>query len=319
MTSTRAPEGVRHVTVEAAREGQRLDNFLLRELKGVPKSHVYRLLRQGQVRVNGSRAKADRRLEAGDVVRLPPVRSAPAKPKLEGGAGFAWLKERILYEDADLLVLDKPAGLPVHAGSGAAVGVIEALRALRPEAPMLELAHRLDRDTSGCLMFAKSRAALLTLHRMLREGEVRKHYLALLKGRLKSAREVTAALAADRRSGERRVRAGEGGKEAMSRIVPKAPAGPATLAEIELFTGRTHQARAHSAHIDHPIAGDDKYGDWDFNRVLRAQGLKRLFLHAARLELHHPVSGERLRFESPLPADLETVLQRLSSWRATTT
>jgi 23S rRNA pseudouridine955/2504/2580 synthase len=313
-TENPAP-GVRYLEVDPARAGQRLDNFLVGVLKGVPKSHVYRLLRRGEVRVNRGRARPDYRLQAGDVVRLPPVRTAvPAERR--SGQGFEWLGERVLYEDEQLLVLDKPAGLAVHGGSGVSIGLIEALRGLRPQAPLLELAHRLDRDTSGCLLIAKDRAALLALHRMLREGAVHKHYLALVKGRWRGGpRRVEATLARRRDAGgAARVHAGDGeGKEAASRFSPKRACGPGTLVEIELYTGRTHQARAHAAHIGHPIAGDDKYGDWEFNRALRAAGLKRLFLHAARLELRHPVTAFTLRFESPLPVDLVAVLERLES------
>lgn len=306
---------VRYLEIDDTRAGQRLDNFLLATLKGVPKSHVYRLLRKGEVRINKGRAKPDYRLQAGDVVRLPPVRTSAGPAGERPAAAPRWLDESILYEDDHLLVLNKPAGLAVHAGSGVQSGVIEALRAARPQAPMLELAHRLDRGTSGCLLIAKSRAALTALHRMLREGEVHKHYLALVKGAWKGgARQITEAL--ERTASRVRTSPGdeEGeGKAAASWFRPVKAYGPGTLMEIELLTGRTHQARVHAAHVGHPIAGDDKYGDWDFNRAMRPAGLKRLFLHAARLELRHPVTGGKLEFKAPLPADLQTVLDRLSA------
>lgn len=302
---------VRYVEVDESREGQRLDNFLLGQLKGVPKSHVYRLLRRGEVRVNGGRVKPEYRLEAGDRVRIPPVRQ---KPRVQpGGEGFEWLIDRVLYEDEDLMVLDKPAGLPVHGGSGVPVGLIEALRALRPEIPDLELVHRLDRDTSGCLLLAKRRPVLVELHRALRDGEMEKRYLALLQGRWRGgARRITASLARDQlQGGERRVGVSDEGKEAESRFIPKGFYGPATLVEVALVTGRTHQARVHAVYAGHPIAGDEKYGERSFNREMAALGLKRLFLHAATLRFPHPGHNADLEVESPLPPDLHHVLERL--------
>jgi 23S rRNA pseudouridine955/2504/2580 synthase len=306
--------GVRQLEIDESRSGQRLDNYLIGVLKGVPKSRIYRLLRKGEVRVNRGRAKPDYRLQAGDVVRLPPVRMTAAPDRVREGKGYEWLGGHILYEDEYLLALNKPAGLAVHSGTGIALGVIEVLRALRPNAPMLELAHRLDRDTSGCLLLAKTRPALLDLHRQLREGGMRKHYAALVKGVWRGRmREVAVALETDsRRARGSKVQAREEGKEAVSRFTPKQVYGPATLVDIELLTGRTHQARVHAAHIGHPIAGDDKYGDWDFNRAMRAQGLKRLFLHAARLEFRHPITRGKLRFEAPLPPDLSAFLEQLA-------
>lgn len=301
-----APPSVRHEEVDESRAGQRLDNYLIRTLKGVPKSRIYRLLRKGEVRVNRGRVGPDYRLQAGDLVRLPPVRLAAA-PKTAEGRDFSWLEERVLHEDEHLLAVDKPAGLAAHGGSGVSVGLIEALRAQRPYASMLELVHRLDRDTSGCLLVAKSRPALVGLHRMLRAGEVHKRYLALVQGRWRGgARRIGAAL-------ERgaRVRVAEEGKEAESVFHPRRACGDATLVEIELLTGRTHQARVHAAHAGHPIAGDAKYGDFAFNRALRDLGLRRLFLHAWRLEFKHPVTGGKMRLEAPLPADLASLLERL--------
>lgn len=306
--------GVRQLEIDESRSGQRLDNYLIGVLKGVPKSRIYRLLRKGEVRVNRGRVKPDYRLQAGDVVRLPPVRMAAAPDRVREGKGYEWLGGHILYEDEYLLALNKPAGLAVHSGTGIALGVIEVLRALRPHAPMLELAHRLDRDTSGCLLLAKTRPALLDLHRQLREGGMRKHYAALVKGVWRGRmREVAVALETDsRRARGSKVQAREEGKEAVSRFTPKQVYGPATQVDIELVTGRTHQARVHAAHIGHPIAGDDKYGDWDFNRAMRAQGLKRLFLHAARLEFRHPVTRGKLRLDAPLPPDLSAFLEQLA-------
>jgi 23S rRNA pseudouridine955/2504/2580 synthase len=310
-----APSGkaqVRYVEVDESREGQRLDNFLLGQLKGVPKSYVYRVLRRGEVRVNSGRVSPDYRLQAGDRVRIPPLRQAgPSKPPDAGS--FEWLQERFLHEDDDILVIDKPAGLPVHGGSGVAVGLIEALRALRPEQPMLDLVHRLDRGTSGCLLVAKRRAALIALHEMLREGKIEKRYVALVRGRWRGgARHVSAPLEREgSRGGDRRVEVTEEGRAAESGFHPNGFYGPATLMEIRLYTGRMHQARVHAAFTGHPIAGDDKYGNRDFNRELRPLGLRRLFLHAARLRFTHPVSRARVEIESPLPPELEKLLQRL--------
>lgn len=307
------PTAVRYLEIDESREGQRLDNFLIGQLKGVPKSRVYRILRRGEVRVNGGRVSADYRLETGDRVRIPPVRQGVRVERAGGAAEFGWLRDRVLYEDDDLLVLDKPAGLPVHGGSGVAVGVIEALRLLRPEQTMLELVHRLDRDTSGCLLIAKRRATLLGLHEMLRAGQMEKRYLALVKGRWRGGeRLIQAPLARDRVRGvERLVGVSDEGKVADSRFAPKGSYGPATLMEITLLTGRMHQARVHAVHAGHPIAGDDKYGEREFNRDLRAVGLRRLFLHAARLRFAHPTRGVKIDIEAPLPPELATVLERL--------
>jgi len=313
-----ARPGVQHVTVDAGHAGQRLDNFLLTALKGVPRTHVYRLLRKGEVRVNKGRAKPDYRLKEGDVVRLPPVRRAESNgdhlaTQAAKSGKLDWLLERVLYEDEHLLVLDKPAGLAVHGGSGVTVGLIEALRALRPQSPFLELAHRLDRDTSGCLLIAKSRTALVQLHDLLREGGVDKRYLALVTGPWQGGtRHVDAALETSRpQSGERRVEVGDDGKESASDITPREKFSEAAFVEVRLLTGRMHQARVHAAHIGHPIAGDDKYGMREFNQRMKQHGLTRLFLHAARLEFRHPVNGRKMRIEAPLPVELERVLVNL--------
>ncbi len=296
---------VRHVTVSPEHAGQRLDNFLIRELKGLPRSRVYRLVRKGEVRVNLGRVDARYRLQSGDRVRIPPVRLGPAAaPRvaadLETGT--------ILFEDAHLLILDKPAGLPVHGGTGVSAGVIEALRARRPDCPFLELVHRLDRDTSGCLMLAKSRAALTGLHAALRrdgsEPPIAKRYAALVAGRPGRDRiEVHTGL--DRnalRGGERTVVVSDSGDRAASVFRVEQPGPACTGVEIELVTGRTHQARVHAAHIGHPIAGDRKYGDREFNKRARRAGLGRLALHARSLEFVHPVTGKPCRTEAPVPA-----------------
>jgi 23S rRNA pseudouridine955/2504/2580 synthase len=310
-------DAVSWITVDETAEGQRIDNFLCRILKGVPKSHVYRILRSGEVRVNKGRAGPERRLTAGDVLRVPPIRTARAESG--GGAPRAARPFRlpILHEDDALLAVDKPPGVAVHGGSGISLGLIEQLRAARPDARVLELVHRLDRDTSGVLLVAKTRAALLALHSALREGEVDKRYQLLVRGRWRDAvRSVRAPLHKySTASGERRVRVDETGRASetvfrrMRAWTTHEP--PLALLEAELRTGRTHQIRVHLAHIGFVLAGDEKYGDFSWNRTLRGKGLRRMFLHAHRLALRHPTTGEALVLESPLPEDLAGFLETL--------
>ena len=284
---------------------QRIDNFLLRHLKGVPKSHVYRVLRSGEVRVNSGRVKPDYRLQPGDRVRVPPVRVSEKKAARTPGREFP-----VIHEDASILVVDKPAGVAVHGGSGISFGVIESLRAARPQAKLLELAHRLDRDTSGLLVIAKKRSALVELHRMLREGEVEKIYVAVVKGRFdKPAAEFKESLhkyVTD--TGERRVSVQEGGVAAVTKVKLLKAGDDASVLNVRLLTGRTHQIRVHLAHAGHPILGDGKYGDFELNHRLEKKGVKRLLLHAHRLAFAHPVSKEMLELESPLPADIKKFL-----------
>ncbi len=285
---------------------QRIDNFLIRRLKGVPKSHVYRILRSGEVRVNSGRVKQDYKLKIGDRVRVPPVRvAAPETPR--GPKPPKPLNLPVVFEDDALIVIDKPSGIAVHGGSGISYGVIESLRAERPQAKFLELAHRLDRDTSGLLMIGKKRTALVELHRLLRDGEVRKDYVAIVKGRWKGGgRKVDVPLHKYvTEAGERRVSVREDGARAITQFKPLAVGDEASEVEARLLTGRTHQIRVHAAHIGHPILGDDKYGDFELNRLMARQGVKRLFLHARKLSLAHPLSGEALQFESPLPTDMQ--------------
>jgi len=306
---------VRHREIDAERAGQRLDNYLLGELKGVPRSHVYRLIRSGQVRVNSGRTSPSYRLQAGDRVRVPPVGTrSDARPAATPDR-LAWLGERIIYEDARVLVLDKPAGLAVHGGSGVSLGCIEALRLLRPEAKDLELAHRLDRDTSGCLLLAKRRSALRVLHELLREGQVDKRYLALVKGRWPEGKStIDAPLVTHRVGGEARVKVDESGKEARShfRVVDRF-GKTATLLEVSIETGRTHQIRVHSAHAGHPVAGDERYGDKDFDEYLKSFGLTRMFLHAHSVSFDWPESGEPFSASAPLPEELKSVLTALET------
>ncbi|HEV7803372.1 MAG TPA: RluA family pseudouridine synthase [Burkholderiales bacterium] len=294
-------------------EGQRVDNYLTRLLKGVPKSHVYRILRSGEVRVNSGRVGPEHRLKIGDRLRVPPIQVARREPVAAVPAGPSRLAGKILYEDDALLVLDKPAGLAVHGGSGISSGVIEQLRRERPEGRFLELVHRLDRDTSGVLVLAKKRSALTDLHRQLREGAAQKFYLTLAKGRWTDAkRNVKLALHKYvLASGERRVRVQDEGQASQTIFRLKQAFPEFSLLEAELKTGRTHQIRVHLAHLGHPIAGDDKYGDFELNKTLGRRGLKRMFLHACKLTVVHPVSGKPITFAAPLPADLTTFIETL--------
>lgn len=304
--------------VDESSEGQRIDNFLQKILKGVPKSHIYRILRSGEVRINSRRVDATYRLQAGDRLRLPPVRAAEPAARPAARAGKAVATGKVLLEDADLLILDKPGGVAVHGGSGVARGVIEQLRLLHPELRFLELVHRLDRDTSGVLMLAKKRSALTGMHAQLREGRVKKHYLVLVIGTwTDSKRKVALGLHKFvSTSGERRVVVDEEGKaaETIFRLVRKYPGF--SLLDAELKTGRTHQIRVHLSHIGFPIAGDDKYGDFGANKALAGRGLKRMFLHAASLEFSHPRSGEQTRVAAPLPPQLEAFLDALPRSRS---
>ncbi len=298
--------------VEAEAAGQRVDNYLTKRLKGVPKSHIYRILRNGEVRINSRRVGPDYRVQTGDRLRLPPVRTAKpaAVPKQPPSTR---LKAKVLYEDDDLLVIDKPAGVAVHGGSGISRGVVEQLRLERPEARFLELVHRLDRETSGVLMLAKRRSALTELHRQLREGQVQKSYLALVKGAWRDGKRSIKlplhkyVLA----SGERRVSVSRDGLPAHTIFRLQRSWSGYSLLEAELKTGRTHQIRVHLAHVGYPVAGDDKYGDFALNKQLARQGLKRMFLHAFKTVIAHPQSGAVLTLEAPLPPDLQAFLAAL--------
>ena len=293
--------------------GQRIDNYLVKILKGVPKSHVYRILRSGEVRVNRGRIGPDYRLQSGDELRLPPVRVA-ARPLRRAPPADARLEQAILFEDEHLLALNKPSGMAVHGGSGVSFGVIEQLRALRPAARFLELVHRLDRDTSGVLLLAKKRSALTTLHAALREGLVKKYYAVLVKGNWRGQQQSVRlnlhkyVLA----SGERRVAVNAAGQEAHTVFRLERAWREFSLLRAELRTGRTHQIRVHLAHLGFPIAGDDKYGDFELNKRLARAGLKRMFLHASRVGFKHPASGSALTLEAPLPDELRAFLITLN-------
>jgi 23S rRNA pseudouridine955/2504/2580 synthase len=300
--------------VSANDAGQRIDNYLLRHFKSVPRSRVYRLLRKGEVRVNGRRAKPDYRLAGGDRLRLPPVRTAA--PRTEARVPDVLIERisrAVVHEDADLLVIDKPAGMAVHGGSGLSFGVIEALRAARPQ-ETLELVHRLDRETSGCLLVARRRPALRTLHALLREGAVEKRYLALVSGHwsLGHKRIDVPLKTRQLQGGERVVKAHAAGKSSATEFRPVQFFGKrATLMEAALETGRTHQIRVHAAYVGHPVAGDDKYGDREANESLRKLGLTRMFLHAQTVSFVWPESGREFTASVPLDAELKAVLDRL--------
>lgn len=314
--STSNRPGARTVKVPEDREGQRLDNFLLGQLKGAPRSLVYKLVRSGQVRVNGGRAKAERKLEGGDEIRIPPVRvteegERPAPPK-----GFMdALDAAIVFEDARLLALNKPSGVASHGGSGISFGAIETLRASRP-GHTLELVHRLDRDTSGLLIVAKKRSALTEMQALMREGGgIAKRYMALLTGRMPDGvMTVDAPLHVGlRQGGERHVQVNRAGKASLSHFRVLERRGGHSYCEVRIETGRTHQIRAHAQHIGHPVAGDDKYGDPEVNKRLREQaGLKRLFLHAATLEFSLDGGRAHYLLDAPLAPELVQVLDRLA-------
>lgn len=317
QTSANFPEpvsvGVQIVKVDAEREGQRIDNFLSGRLKGVPRSLIYRILRTGQVRINGKRAKPDTRLSDGDEVRIPPVRVAErSDPGIPAPGRLVQVEAAIIHEDREFVVMDKPSGVASHGGSGVSFGAIELLRAARPN-DALELVHRLDRDTSGVLVFARKRSALTALQAEIREGRATKRYLALLGGRLPQKR-MTINQPLRKfvlQGGERMVRVDAEGKPSVSHLIEVERYALATLAEVAIETGRTHQIRVHAAHVGHPVAGDDKYGDRTLDRALREHGLKRLFLHAARFEF--AIGGREFSFSAPLPADLRRVVDSLQN------
>ena len=292
--------------------GQRIDNYLTRLLKGVPKSHIYRILRGGEVRVNSSRVRPEYRVRSGDRLRIPPIRVA-RRAHVSAEKPRSRFEAKVIFEDDFLLVLDKPAGVAVHGGSGVSHGLIEQMRSARPEIRFLELVHRLDRDTSGVLLLAKKRSALTELHAQLRTGRVRKFYLTLVRG-IWEARARDIELPLNKYvlpSGERRVSVREDGLPSHTRIQMRRRLDGYSLLEAELKTGRTHQIRVHLAHLGFPIAGDDKYGDFALNKELARQGLKRMFLHACKMVIHHPRTAEKIAFESALPTDLQGFLDSL--------
>ena len=301
-------------SIDQNNHGQRIDNYLISELKGVPRSHIYRLLRSGQVRVNKGRIKPHYKLQAGDEVRIPPVRMEHKTPGTVPSAVMQRLAEATLLENDDILVINKPAGLPVHAGSGIDYGVIEALKQHNPD-QFIELVHRLDRDTSGCLLLARNRDSLTRLHASLRDAHgIEKHYLALVAGHWPGRHTVDVPLEKIQRSGEHMVEASASGARARShfearKIIRHDVLGDLTLVDVEIETGRTHQIRVHASHSGHPLAGDTKYGDNHINKQLKAFGLKRLFLHASTLTIK---LDKTYRVEAPLPDDLTALLAKLA-------
>jgi 23S rRNA pseudouridine955/2504/2580 synthase len=313
LAGAKSPVTLKSVTDEEA--GQRIDNFLMRHFKTVPRSRVYRLLRKGEVRVNRKRVDAQYRLVAGDEVRLPPVRiDTRAAPHRPSGSLLGLIEQAVIFQDRHLLVIDKPSGVAVHGGSGLSFGVIEALRESRPR-ETLELVHRLDRDTSGCLLVARDRATLTSLHALIRDGGMQKTYLALVAGSWQlGTKRIDAALATDARErGERHVRVAASGKASVSNFKPVQFFGSrATLMEVGIPTGRTHQIRVHAAHAGHPLLGDDKYGERARNADMKALGLKRIFLHAQSVAFDWPGSGVPFHVSAPLPAELSAVLDEIT-------
>jgi len=304
---------VHFLTIDNDYAGQRIDNFLITKLKGVPKTRIYRLLRKGEVRVNKKRIGPDYRLVAKDIVRIPPVRLPTQKEKSTPSESLIeFLKTRILFEDKYLIIINKPPNIPVHGGTGVSMGLIEALRHLYPRIP-LELAHRLDLETSGCLIVAKKRSTLKEVNDLLREGKVSKIYWALTKGHWtqKETKVDVPLLKNHLSSGERIVKVSSEGKEALSFFSTVKTFERCSLMEVDLKTGRTHQIRVHAQYRRHPIAGDSKYGDKQFTADMKKLGLKRLFLHAKRLSFTLPSSGVKYEVEAPLDSDLEQVVKRL--------
>jgi len=305
---------VQYITVEDDFAGQRIDNFLVTRLKGMPKTRIYRLLRKGEVRVNKKRTQPSYRLQAGDQIRLPPMQ-LDERPVLAGPSkrSVALFSDRILFEDKGLLIINKPSGIPVHGGTGVSMGVVETLRTMYPKLPQLELVHRLDADTSGCLILAKKRSVLREIHQLLRDGAVHKVYLALTKGQWQTSElRVDVALRKNHlSSGERIVKVDPTGKESLTVFEPMQSYDDAMLVEATLHTGRTHQIRVHARHRYHPIAGDEKYGDREFNKKMREYGLKRLFLHSHLIEFTLPSTGQHVKVVAPLDTDLQTCLNQL--------
>lgn len=314
ISPAQTAHSVRRVLIGEEDAGQRIDNFLLRECKGVPKSHIYRVLRSGEVRVNSGRISQTYRLQAGDEVRIPPIRVAEKAPAPEQGA-VQRHAFKVVFEDDALLVIDKPAGLAVHGGSGLSFGVIELLRSQRPDAKFLELAHRLDRETSGLLIIGKKRSALTAVQDAMRRGDMEKRYLAMANGRwMNPLQHIKASLYKYlTEEGERRVMVREDGKASHSIVRLVQRWERYSLVEVELKTGRTHQIRVHLQSQGFPLLGDDKYGDFALNKALAREGLPRMFLHAALLRLQHPLSGEMLELRAPLPPELASFVSAVDA------
>lgn len=307
---------VEYYTVTAHEAGQRIDNFLLKYFKKVPKSVIYRIVRKGEVRVDKKRVKPEYKLVEGEQIRIPPVRTELEQPRAATASEplLELIDQAILHEDTHLIVVNKPAGLPVHGGSGVPFGLIEAFRQLRPNLPFVELVHRLDKDTSGLVMLAKSRPALIALHQMLKAGDIEKHYKALVHGRWQGGkRHISLDLKRENNAYQKMqvVEEDEDGQTAESIFKPISVYGDCTLMDIQILTGRMHQIRVQLAHLGFPILGDERYGDFKLNREYRDAGVKRLCLHAASLACYFELSGQKLQFEAPLPEDINQVLKAL--------
>ena len=315
MNSEQNPLPTKVVQIEITDENhdQRLDNFLITLLKGVPKTRIYRIVRKGEVRVNKGRVEVNYRLKIGDIVRIPPVRIAERSEEVFVPTNLKdALQHSILYEDDGFLIVNKPAGFAVHGGSGVSSGIIEGLRLLRPEAKFLELVHRLDKDTSGCLVIAKKRSALRAFHAIFRDNQVKKTYVALLSGQWKKNKLVVNAplLKNIAKGGERMVMVSSAGKEAETVFTRLTAFAESTLVEAAPKTGRTHQIRVHALHLGHPIVGDERYGRDDVNLAFKQKGYKRMFLHAKTLAFSHPLTGEAMKITAPLPQQLELLLAK---------
>lgn len=307
------PTKVLQIEITEENHDQRLDNFLITLLKGVPKSRIYRIIRKGEVRVNKGRVEVNHRLKTGDIVRIPPVRIAERSEEVFVPTNLKdALQHSILYEDDGFLIVNKPAGFAVHGGSGVSSGIIEGLRLLRPEAKFLELVHRLDKDTSGCLVIAKKRSALRAFHAIFRDNQVKKTYIALLSGQWKKKKLVVNAplLKNIAKGGERMVMVSSAGKEAETVFTCLTAFAESTLVEAAPKTGRTHQIRVHALHLGHPIVGDERYGRDDVNLAFKQKGYKRMFLHAQTLAFSHPLTGVAMKITAPLPQQLELLLAK---------
>jgi len=309
---------VQFIEVDEDRQGQRLDNFLFRHLKGVPKTHIYRIIRKGEVRINKKRVKQTTRLALGDIVRIPPIRISDTRSINIDRQRYEYLNHATLFEDDAFLIVNKPAGLAVHSGSGISVGLIEAMRRLRNDLAYLELVHRLDRETSGCLVLAKKASALRTLQADFRQSSAAnstldKRYQALVKGRWRHGqRRIEKPLNTQARvKGERTVKVDQKGQYACSIAKPLATSKIASLIEVKLLTGRTHQVRVHCQSESHPLAGDQRYGDSEFNQAMRQLGLKRLFLHASSLSFVHPMTQTKIQIQAEMPEELSNLSQQL--------
>ncbi|MCW8929686.1 MAG: 23S rRNA pseudouridine(955/2504/2580) synthase RluC [Gammaproteobacteria bacterium] len=316
MSLKKISHSVKFVEIDAQNAGQRIDNFLLNQLKGIPKGHIYKIIRKGEVRVNKGRIKQTYKLQFGDSVRIPPVKLDEKKKLPAPGRSLLTLIEQsIIFEDSSLLAINKPSGVAVHGGSGVSYGIIEAIRALKPEQKFLELIHRLDKDTSGCLLIAKKRSALIGVQDLLRNRQTDKRYLALLCGNPSFKKEkVTAPLLREElKSGERFVRVDQKGKESTSYFSVMERFSDTALVEVKIVTGRTHQIRVHSKFLGHNIAGDSKYGNYACNQRLKNRGLKRLFLHSSQITFKHPDLGKQITIKAPLSDDLSFFLSILKN------